>query len=68
MGRKKELEPNPPRGQRGDFLQITVMLPADLWGALRDLGVSRRVAGHKEHTVSALVREAVVDLLNKARD
>ena len=58
-------EPNPERGLRGDFLKITVTIPARMLGDLKILGLRRRATGQKDTDISSLVREAVADLLRK---
>lgn len=56
---------NPPRGERGGFLNVTVTLPPEVLTALKALGVRRRIAGDVNSTTSDLVREAVADYLVK---
>jgi len=56
-------DPNPKRGQRGDFLKITITMPAEMLSNLQTLGLRRRVAGQKDTDISSLIREAVADLL-----
>ena len=56
-----------PRGERGDFLKTTITLPAEMFTELRALGMRRKSAKQKDTDTSALVREAVTDLLNKHR-
>jgi len=63
MTKKIKIDPNPPRGERGNFFKMTLTLPPEMVGALRDLGLRRRVEGKKDTSLSALIREAVVDLL-----
>ncbi len=58
-------EPNPERGLRGDFLKITVTMPAKMLGDLKVLGLRRRADGRKDTDISSLIREAVADLLRK---
>ena len=59
-------EPNPARGQRGDFQKVTITLPLDMLRELRLLGLARRAQGTKSTGVSELVREAIVGLLEQA--
>ena len=59
------LEANPERGHRGDFLKITVTMPAAMLGDLKSLGMERRGQGQKDTDVSSLIREAVTILLSK---
>ncbi len=64
--RKAEvLEANPERGHRGDFLKITITMPAKMLGDLRTLGLRRRSRGQTDTNISSLVREAVSALLRK---
>jgi len=58
-------DPNPKRGSRGDFLKITVTVPAKMLTDLKVLGLRRRASGRKDTDVSSLIREAVADLLQK---
>jgi hypothetical protein len=62
---KKKYNPNPARGERGDFLKTTLHLPADMMEGLKVLSVRRRAAGIKDSTSSALIREAVAELLER---
>ena len=61
-------QPNPARGQRGDFHKVTITLPLDTLRELRLLGLARRAQGAKSTGVSELVREAIHDLLERAHD
>ena len=58
-------DPNPERGLRGDFLKITVTIPAKMLGDLKIFGLRRRAKGRKDTDISSLIREAVADLLQK---
>lgn len=58
--------PNPPRGERGDFVPTTVTLPPDMLMRLQLLAVQRRSGGERAASVSGLVREAVAELLKRA--
>ncbi len=57
------LDPNPERGERGDYLNITVRIPPEMLTALQALGIERRQQGIPNRTTSALIREAVGALL-----
>ncbi len=59
------LEANPERGHRGDFLKITITMPAKMLGDLKTLGLRRRARGEKDTDISNFVREAVSVLLWK---
>lgn len=64
---KPLLDSNIPRGERADFLKITLTIPADLLTELRALGMRRKANKMKDTDTSALIREALVDFLNKHR-
>ncbi len=59
----QNLEPNPEIGRRGNFLKVTITIPPEMLGELRNLGLRRRTAGQKNSDISSLVREAVAELL-----
>lgn len=50
---------NPARGDRGDFLKITITMPPEMVADLKRLGLERRLQGDKDTDVSSLVRAAV---------
>ena len=54
-----------PRGERADFLKITVTLPSDLLAELKSLGIQRKAAKMKDTDTSSLIREAIIEFLNK---
>ncbi len=58
---KKEsgIQANPERGERGNFLKITMTLPPAMLGKLRQLGLERKAEGKRDTDVSSLIREAV---------
>ena len=62
---KTSLEAHVPRGERADFLRITLTIPGNLLTELRMLGVKRKAAKMKDTDTSSLIREALVDFLNK---
>lgn len=64
---KGSLEAHIPRGERMDFLKITLTIPADLLAELRALGMRRKADKMKDTDTSSLIREAVIDFLNKHR-
>ncbi|HUI76743.1 MAG TPA: hypothetical protein VLY24_02475 [Bryobacteraceae bacterium] len=55
---KKETDPNPPYGARGDFRKITITLPLDAYEKLMEESARRKLAGAPNQLLSALVREA----------
>ena len=54
---------NPIRGERGDFLKVTITLPPDMLADLKRLGIERKLQGLKDTDTSSLIREAVTKLL-----
>lgn len=57
-----------PRGERADFLKITLTIPAEMLTELRALGMKRKAAKQKDTDSSALIREALTDFLKKHRE
>jgi transcriptional regulator of met regulon len=55
---KKEADPNPPYGAKGDFRKITITLPLEAYERLMEESVRRKIAGEPNQLLSALVREA----------
>jgi hypothetical protein len=62
---EKPIEANIPRGQRAEFLKITITMPADMLSALKTTGMKRKATGAKDCDTSALIREAVLEWLSK---
>lgn len=63
---KKKTTPkggNPARGERGDFLKVTITLPPEMLGNLKRLGIDRKMRGEKDTDVSSLIREALSQFL-----
>lgn len=56
---KAEIESNIPRGQRGDFLKLTITMSGEMLVALKTVGMNRKAEGAKDCDTSALIREAV---------
>lgn len=54
---------NPIRGERGDFLKVTITLPPDMLANLKRLGIERKLKGMKDTDVSSLIREALTNFL-----
>ena len=61
--RDLNLDPNPPRGEKGDFRKITVTLPPLAYEKLIQESARRKVAGEPNQLLSALLREAVIAYL-----
>jgi len=67
-------DPNPPHGEKGEFVKVTITLPPDMYetllteqGKRKREAVKRRKAGEKAeaHGISAIVREAVAVYLRE---
>ena len=54
---------NPIRGERGDFLKVTITLPPDMLANLKRLGIERKLQGMRDTDVSSLIREALTNFL-----
>jgi hypothetical protein len=59
------LDPNPPYGQRGAFRKITITLPQGLYERLVKESARRKIAAEPNQLLSALLREAVVEYLER---
>jgi transcriptional regulator of met regulon len=55
---KKETDPNPPYGEKGDFRKITITLPLSAYEKLMQESVRRKIAGEPNRLLSAMIREA----------
>lgn len=53
-----------PRGQRGDYLKVTITLPPEMISSLKQLGIERKLSGDKDFDVSSLIRESLENFLN----
>jgi transcriptional regulator of met regulon len=62
-GRLSELVANPPHGQKGDFVKVTVTLPPDVYMILSQEVTRRKLAKEPNPRLSAIIREAVVAYL-----
>ena len=63
--KKKAVDVQIPRGERGDFLKTSITISAQQLTDVRSLGMRRKSNKEKDTDFSALVREALTDLLNK---
>lgn len=64
----KTIDPNPPReGQRGEFLKVTVTMPAAMWTELRTIGMQKRAGGEPNTGVSELTRQAIAEWLARQK-
>lgn len=57
--KNKTFGANPERGQRGDFLKVTITLPPAMLADLKRLGIERKLKGQKDFDVSSLIRESL---------
>jgi transcriptional regulator of met regulon len=65
MAKGADIHPNPPKGAKGDFLKVTVTLSPDIYAILAEESCRRRISGEKDGTISAIIREAVVEKFAK---
>jgi hypothetical protein len=65
---KPVLDPFIPRGERADFLKITLTIPSNLLMELRALGMRRKANKQKDTDTSSLIREALAEFLNKQKN
>jgi hypothetical protein len=56
---------NPPYGERSGFRKITVTLPPDAYEKLIRESTRRKIAQEPNQLLSALLREAVMDYLER---
>ena len=59
------VEVNPRRGEKGSFRKISVTLPPVAYEGLVRESARRKIAGERDQLLSALVREAVVQYLER---
>jgi hypothetical protein len=60
-----EVAPNPPRGERKDFVKVTVTLAPELYKLLADEAARRKMNKEPNPILSAIVREAVQDFMTR---
>jgi len=59
------VDPNPPRGEKGDFRKLSVTLPPEAYEKLVQESARRKIAGEANQLLSALVREAIIEYLKR---
>lgn len=59
-----EIQANIPRGERANFLKITITIPADMLSVLKNIGIKRKASGQKDSDTSSLIREAVAAFIS----
>ena len=60
-----KIEPNPAHGEKGDFVKVTVTLPPEIYELLVNEATRRKINKMPNPQISALLREAAVEYLNK---
>lgn len=61
------VDPNPPKGEKGDFLKVTISLSPEIYELLGSESTRRKTAKEKDSAISAIIREAVVEKLSRTR-
>ena len=56
-------EANPIRGERGDFLKVTITISPEMFADLKRLGLERKLQGKKDNDVSSLIRESLTKFM-----
>ena len=59
------LEANPPRGEKGDFRKVSITIPPEAYEKLVKESARRKIAGAPNRLLSALVREALTQYLDR---
>tara|TARA_R110000868_G_scaffold53756_1_gene168706 strand:+ start:210 stop:470 length:261 start_codon:yes stop_codon:yes gene_type:complete len=54
---------NPPHGEKGDFVKITVTLPPDVYGLIMEEVTRRKMTKTANPQISAVLREAAIQYL-----
>ncbi len=57
---------NIPRGERSDFIRVTMTMPLDLWMKLKEVGMKRKMNKEKDYDISSLLRESAIYWLDNA--
>ena len=60
----EKIEANIPRGERANFLKLTITMPPAMLIALRSIGLKRKVVGRKDTDTSSLIREALSSFIS----
>ena len=59
-----KIEANIPRGERTNFLKLTITMPHEMLSALRTIGLRRKAEGMKDTDTSSLIREALSSFIS----
>ena len=65
--RRDRIEPNPPHGEKGDFVKVTVTLPPKVYELIMQETIRRKMEKEPNPGISAVIREAVVEYLRIKR-
>jgi transcriptional regulator of met regulon len=65
MRQSNPSNPNPPYGDKGQFRKLTVTVPPDVYERLIQESARRKIAGESNQLLSALLREALSDYLDR---
>lgn len=61
FGNMEGLDPNPPHGEKGDFVKVTVTLPPAVYELIAQEAMRRKMAKEPNPLISAIIREAIVE-------
>lgn len=67
MGTLDTMEANPPHGEKGNFVKVTITLPPGVYEMIAAEATRRKMAKERNPLVSAIIREAVVSYLQTKR-
>ncbi len=56
---------NKPHGSKGDHVKITVTLPPEVYKLINDEAARRKMVKEPDPSLSAVIRECVVEVLQK---
>jgi transcriptional regulator of met regulon len=59
---------NPPHGEKGDFVKLTVTLPPEVYELIMKEVTRRKMAKEPNPSISAVIREAVVKQLQEGEE
>jgi hypothetical protein len=59
------IDPNPPKGEKGDFFKITVSLSPAVYRLISDEVTRRKATKAGNAVASAIIREAIVTMLDR---
>ncbi|MGI8990658.1 MAG: hypothetical protein ACR2I2_13905 [Bryobacteraceae bacterium] len=62
---QKSIDPNPPHGEKGHFRKLTVTIPQEIYERLIRESARRKIAGRPNQLLSALLREALSEYLDR---